>query len=100
MSLCRWLSTSHAWQCRSNLSHACCLNLRALRWMHVFIVFQLCALFSQDMCLQMAFNVRRQAMQQRVALCAQPGAACPPLTWTISNRLAEFAPFLLQWYYR
>ena len=61
---------------------------------------KVCALFSQDMCVQMAFNVRRQAMQQRVALCAQPGAACPPLTWTISNRLAEFAPFLLQWYYR
>ena len=50
--------------------------------------------------MQMAFNVRRQAMQQRLALCAQPGAECPPLTWTISNRLAEFAPFLLQWYYR
>ena len=25
---------------------------------------------------------------------------CPPLSWTISNRLAEFAPYLLDWYFR
>ena len=39
-------------------------------------------------------------MEHRRQLCAQPGATCPPLTWTISNRLADFAPFLLQWYFR
>ncbi len=39
-------------------------------------------------------------MERRRQLCAQPGATCPPLTWTISNRLADFAPFLLQWYFR
>ncbi len=39
-------------------------------------------------------------MENRRQLCAQPGATCPPLTWTISNRLADFAPFLLQWYFR
>lgn len=50
--------------------------------------------------MQMMFNVRRQAMDRRRQLCAQPGATCPPLTWTISNRLAQFAPFLLQWYFR
>ena len=46
------------------------------------------------------FNIRRQAMERRVQLCSQPGATCPPLTWTISNRLAEFAPFLLHWHFR
>lgn len=51
-------------------------------------------------CLQMMFNIRRQAMQRRVELCSLPGSLCPPMTWTISNRLAEFAPFLLQWYFR
>ena len=55
---------------------------------------------SRSLCVQMMFNIRRQAMEQRRQLCAQPGATCPPLTWTISNRLAEFAPFLLQWYFR
>ena len=39
-------------------------------------------------------------MERRRQLCRQPGATCPPLTWTISNRLAQFAPFLLQWYFR
>ena len=51
-------------------------------------------------CLQMMFNIRRQAMQRRVELCSLPSSLCLPLTWTISNRLAEFAPFLLQWYFR
>ena len=39
-------------------------------------------------------------MDERVALCAQAGGSCPPLSWTISNRLATFAPYVLQWYYR
>jgi len=50
--------------------------------------------------MQMMFNIRRQAMERRIELCAQPGATCPPMTWTISNRLAEFGPHLLQWYFR
>ena len=54
----------------------------------------------QRLRVQMMFNIRRKAMERRRQLCAQPGASCPPLTWTISNRLAEFAPFLLQWYFR
>lgn len=49
---------------------------------------------------QMAFNVKRQRMEQRLSECQVIGAACPPLTWTISNRLAEFAPFVMQWYFR
>jgi hypothetical protein len=49
--------------------------------------------------MQMDFN-RMRRMEQRVQLCAQPGSVCPPLSWTMSNRLAEFAPFILQWYYR
>ena len=49
--------------------------------------------------MQMDFN-RMRRMEQRVQLCAQPGPVCPPLSWTMSNRLADFAPFILQWYYR
>jgi hypothetical protein len=49
---------------------------------------------------QMAFNVKRQRMQERLARCELLGAACPPMTWTISNRLAEFAPSVLRWYFR
>ncbi len=49
--------------------------------------------------MQMDLN-RANRMLQRVQVCARPGAECPPLAWTISNRLAEFAPFVLQWYYK
>ena len=49
---------------------------------------------------QMAFNVKRQRMLERLACCGVVGAACPPMTWTISNRLAEFAPSVLRWYFR
>ncbi|EIE20344.1 hypothetical protein COCSUDRAFT_3563 [Coccomyxa subellipsoidea C-169] len=50
--------------------------------------------------MQMAFNVKRQRMEDRLSECQVIGAACPPVTWTISNRLAEFAPFVLTWYFR
>ncbi|BDA45333.1 hypothetical protein COCOBI_07-1200 [Coccomyxa sp. Obi] len=50
--------------------------------------------------MQMAFNVKRQRMEERLSECQVIGAACPPLAWTISNRLAEFAPFVLKWYFR
>ena len=52
------------------------------------------------MACQMAFNVKRQRMEERLRECQVIGAACPPIAWTISNRLAEFAPFVLKWYFR
>ena len=49
--------------------------------------------------LQMENNGNRDGMEARVKLCAEEGNVCPPLGWTISNHLATFAPFMLQWYY-
>ena len=49
---------------------------------------------------QMAFNVKRARMEERLAQCGRLGAACPPMTWTVSNRLAEFAPTVLRWFFR
>lgn len=48
----------------------------------------------------MAFNVKRARMEERLAQCGRLGAACPPMTWTVSNRLAEFAPTVLRWFFR
>ncbi|KAK9793994.1 hypothetical protein WJX73_001371 [Symbiochloris irregularis] len=52
--------------------------------------------------MQMAFNWDREHMDQRVAACAADPSylGCPPLSWTISNHLADYAPYALQWYYR
>ena len=38
-------------------------------------------------------------LAERVRVCAAPGALCPPIGWTMSNRLAEWAPAILRWYY-
>lgn len=39
-------------------------------------------------------------ISSRASTCAQTGASCPPLSWTMSNRLAEFAPIILRWWYQ
>jgi hypothetical protein len=39
------------------------------------------------------------AMDARVALCRKPGAVCPPVAHTMSNRLLDLAPTILQWWY-
>jgi hypothetical protein len=31
--------------------------------------------------------------------CAKPGAVCPPLAWTMSNRMMDIAPVILRWWY-
>lgn len=49
---------------------------------------------------QYMMTTRRDWFVQRLALCQQPGNACPPLTWTISPHLASLAPDLLDWYYQ
>jgi hypothetical protein len=41
---------------------------------------------------------RRDWFRQRLAACPT-GAACPPLTWTISPHLTRLAPDVLRWYY-
>ena len=38
-------------------------------------------------------------MDDRVAECSKPGAVCPPVAHTISNRLMNLAPTILQWWY-
>ncbi len=42
---------------------------------------------------------RREWFRQRLAACPSGGAACPPLTWTISPHLTRLAPDVLRWYY-
>ena len=44
-------------------------------------------------------QARADWMEQRVASC-RSGAACPPLSWSISPHLARLAPDMLHWYYR
>lgn len=71
---------------------------------------------------QVNLGVLRQRMSERVAACSLDrrrrangtaaigsrtpgggggggGAICPPLSWTISNRLLDLAPAVLRWYY-
>ena len=38
-------------------------------------------------------------MGARVALCSKPGAVCPPVAHTMSNRMMDLAPSILQWWY-
>lgn len=38
-------------------------------------------------------------MDDRVAECSKPGAVCPPVAHTMSNRLLNLAPTILQWWY-
>ena len=38
-------------------------------------------------------------MDDRVALCNKPGAVCPPVAHTMSNRMMDLAPTILQWWY-
>jgi hypothetical protein len=38
-------------------------------------------------------------LAERARICAAPGSLCPPIGWTMSNRLAEWAPAILRWYY-
>jgi hypothetical protein len=42
---------------------------------------------------------RHDWFAQRVAECGAGGAACAPLTWSISPHLAQLAPDVLGWYY-
>jgi hypothetical protein len=43
---------------------------------------------------------RREWLLQRRRACAEPGRACPPLTWSLSPHLPRLAPDVLHWYYR
>ena len=38
-------------------------------------------------------------LAERARICAAPGSLCPPIGWTMSNRLAEWAPAIFRWYY-
>ena len=38
-------------------------------------------------------------MDTRIALCNKPGAVCPPVTHTMSNRMMDLAPTILHWWY-
>jgi|EP01047_Picozoa_sp_COSAG01_P005567 hypothetical protein len=38
-------------------------------------------------------------MDARIALCNKPGAVCPPVAHTMSNRMVDLAPTILQWWY-
>ena len=51
-------------------------------------------------CLQMNYNSMRGMMDERAAICSSNSSVCPPVSWTISNRLATLAPFVLRWHYR
>ncbi|CAE7227035.1 unnamed protein product, partial [Symbiodinium sp. CCMP2456] len=42
--------------------------------------------------MQLDYNSLRPRMEERLALC-------PPVGWTISNRLMEFAPTVLRWFF-
>lgn len=50
--------------------------------------------------LQMNYNSMRMMMEERHSICNNIDSVCPPLSWTISNRLATLAPFVLSWHYR
>jgi hypothetical protein len=49
--------------------------------------------------IQYMMTTRHDWYEQRIADCAATGAACAPLTWSISPHLAQLAPDLLAWYY-
>jgi len=54
--------------------------------------------------MQLDYNSLRPRMEERLALCAKDrglgsSAVCPPVGWTISNRLMEFAPTVLRWFF-
>jgi hypothetical protein len=56
--------------------------------------------------LQIVTNGEKDHMEKRLALCstsskpsASASTACPPMTWTLSNRLLDFAPSVLRWYF-
>ena len=38
-------------------------------------------------------------MAYRAASCALPNAVCPPVAWTMSNRMKEIAPVILRWWF-
>jgi hypothetical protein len=44
-------------------------------------------------------STRRDWFLQHVESCASGGAACLPLSWSISPHLARLAPDVLRWYY-
>ncbi|KAL0034064.1 hypothetical protein WJX79_006605 [Trebouxia sp. C0005] len=50
--------------------------------------------------LQMNYNSMRGMMDTRAAICSSNSSVCPPVSWTISSRLATLAPFVLRWHYR
>lgn len=49
--------------------------------------------------IQYMLTTRHDWFEQRITDCAANGAACAPLTWSISPHLARLAPDLLAWYY-
>jgi hypothetical protein len=49
--------------------------------------------------IQYMMTTRHDWFQQRIADCAKTGAACAPLTWSISPHLTRLAPDILAWYY-
>ena len=54
--------------------------------------------------MQIVTGPNREKMQTRLELCRwatdhNRSIACPPLSWTLSNRLIEYAPDVLRWYY-
>ena len=49
--------------------------------------------------IQYMMTTRHDWFRQRLTECKSDGAACPPLTWTISPHLPRLAPDLLGWYY-
>ena len=54
--------------------------------------------------MQIVTAPNRVKMETRLQLCRwaterNRSVACPPMSWTLSNRLAEFAPDVLRWYY-
>ena len=38
-------------------------------------------------------------LAERARVCAAPVSLCPPIGWTMSNRLAEWAPAIFKYYY-
>eukprot|EP01084_Bolivina_argentea_P230530 388905_1 len=52
--------------------------------------------------IQLDKNGMRNAMIQRIGLCNDTNRSnniCPKVGWTISNRLLQFAPHVINWYY-
>lgn len=49
--------------------------------------------------LQFDFGGARDMLEDRIRACAVDGE-CPPLAWTLSNRLMEYGPDALDWFHK